>query len=490
MDYKKNKKICLLFTIITFFGLFFCIKSISKRIKSKRLINKTRLNANIANSVNTDLSISQMANNKAQNIALRPEFDKINNPYKNNEHWINVFVHGIVSLAPVLSLKTINHIKQDDIENTVYKDYVKNVRSDRFFCKNEPKQQEGLIAIDKNKVDSHSSCYAISQIFDMQFNNTINYYYTFGWSGLMSNAQRYIDAKKFYIELSAEIKKFNDKGIFPKIRLIGFSHGGTQCLYLSEVIKQEKLPLTFYVDELIMLGTPALDHTKVMINEPVFKKIYNLYSGSDRVQVLDFTQKHKHFSRRKIQSSPEFKISDKLLQVKLEILRPIKKRGGGLADPSLWQKSPPRHSMGIRKGSPGHCEWWFLEYTNTFYRKSFALNPLPILAIVPTILKSLNGIDLKPYKTDLYGNKVTVIIRPFEYYMLIDAADKTTMLEFLSKEQFNKFKDLVLQLNIKKTTKQEYNINVNKHIWEARVKVGDLEKEKIAISKRKTKKSK
>ena len=286
----------------------------------------------------------------------------------------------------------MNYISLDNLENTVYKEYVNNVRQNPFFCLHEPKQEIGLKPVDPEKNNTKNSANVIAKLFDMQFQNSTNYYYTFGWSGLMSNKERYKDAKKFYLALSEELKKFHEKGIYPKIRLIGFSHGGSTCLFIAKVIKDEKLPIIFNIDELILLGTPILEETKKLVTEPVFKKIYNFYSGSDRVQILDFSQENAHFSRRKFRSTKNSKINNNLLQIKLEVLRPVKNKNGKIIEPVKWEKSPARHSVGIRKNSPGHCEWWFLQYTNTFYRNTFALSPLPILAFIPTIINSLNNI--------------------------------------------------------------------------------------------------
>ncbi|KKP25544.1 MAG: hypothetical protein UR12_C0041G0003 [candidate division TM6 bacterium GW2011_GWF2_30_66] len=394
------------------------------------------------------------------------------------ETWINVFFHGAVSISPALSLETINKVKQDDLENTFYLEYVKNVRQNKFFSQNEPKQEVGLIPVDTKKINIQNSAYAISKLFDLQFLDTINYYYTFGWSGLMSDKARSNDAKNFYLEFSKEIKKFHNNGIFPKVRLIGFSLGGPTCLSIAKIIKTEKLPILFYIDELILIATPIFEEALTLVSEPIFKKIYNFYSGSDRVQVLDFSQKNRHFSKQLFESTKDFKIKDNLLQIKLEILRPIKNKNGKIILSPKWKPMLPRHSVGIRKSSPGHCEWWFLQYTSTLYRNTFALTPLPAVAFIPTIINNLNNNKIEPKKIKLFDNKVTVKIRPFEDYMEIESSRGKTKLNFLSKDKFNLFKDIVYNLNFTKITGQMYAEKVGVEIEKAKIKIKNYNKNK------------
>lgn len=477
MDGKNLKKYCLFLVIIIATG--FCIESLSKRIKTKLETRHKIAQSNI-NNLDTGININTEENISAKKSKL----------LTGRETWINIFVHGIISLTPVLSFKTMNHVKQDDLDNTVYIEYVKNARSNSFFCKNEPKQAVGLQKIEKDEIDRNSSCSTIAKLFDLQFQDSNNYYYTFGWSGLMSNKKRYQDAKNFYNQYSKEIQSFRDKGIYPKTRLICFSHGGSIGLEIGEVIKKENLPLLFNIDELILLGTPILDETRRFVNEPVFKKIYNFYSGSDRVQILDFSQENKHFSRRKFKAVKDFQPNNNLLQIKLEIFRPVKPKNGEIAKDVQWNLCPPRHSVGIRKASPGHCEWWFLKYTNNFYRDTFPFEPLPVVAFIPTIINNLNNSKFEPNKTKIFGNMINVKIRPFEHSMIIESGKTKTKLDFLSKEEFNLFKDIVYKLNIEKICKNRYSQEVNAVLNKAKSTIEEYNKNKEIVKRQEKKLSK
>ena len=128
-------------------------------------------------------------------------------------------------------------------------------------------------------------------------NYTKNYYYTYGWTGLLSRSARYNDAKEFLTLLEAEVAKFRAQGLNPKIRLIGYSHGGTVILGQLALVKQsEQLALNFTVNEAFLLGTPIQSDTDYLIDDPLFGKVYNIFSRSDRVQKLDFFSCGQFFS--------------------------------------------------------------------------------------------------------------------------------------------------------------------------------------------------
>ncbi len=51
--------------------------------------------------------------------------------------------------------------------------------------------------------------------------NRTNYYYTYGWSGLLSAKSRYNDAKKLFIALEQEVDRLKRQNLNPRIRIIG-----------------------------------------------------------------------------------------------------------------------------------------------------------------------------------------------------------------------------------------------------------------------------
>ncbi|MFC1842814.1 hypothetical protein ACFLYU_04105 [Candidatus Dependentiae bacterium] len=398
------------------------------------------------------------------------------------ETWLTVFFHGVISIAPVLSFETMGQIRNNKIENTVYEAYVNNARRNNFFNKNQIKQALGLRKIDRTRRDTNDACSVIANVMDLQYSwstaPTKNHYYTFGWSGLMTSDKRYQSAKKFYNAFSSEIKKFHDKGIYPKTRLIGFSHGGNVCLNIANVLKKEKLTKPFDVDELILLGMPVMDKTNFLVNNPLFKKTYHFYSSSDRVQFLDFSQPGKLFSRKKFRANKKQALTNNLLQVRVEMLRNINLKSGWglykeLSNKNNTKSKMSRHSSRIRKSSPGHCEWWFLSYTSKHYRDNFALAPLPFVAFIPTIISQMHNTEHTPNKTKIFGNQLTLRIRPFECSMAIKTRYSKKMAQFLSKEKFDLIKKTVDQYPFEKTKIKMCEEQINKEITKAKTRVAN-----------------
>lgn len=59
----------------------------------------------------------------------------ISNPKQ--EVWINVFVHGIMSIKPHVSWNNFMLFVKDEIEDTLYEKTVALMREDQFFHKNQ-----------------------------------------------------------------------------------------------------------------------------------------------------------------------------------------------------------------------------------------------------------------------------------------------------------------------------------------------------------------
>jgi len=408
------------------------------------------------------------------------------------EHWITVFSHGIISAAPLLSFDLIGRMMKNNLKGTFYEKYVYNVRRDRYFCQNQPMQELGLKIIDTQRTDADDGCPAMAQIFDLQSSwlhpdkKINNYYYTFGWEALLIHESRYEDAKKLHIALSQEIKKYRDRGINPKIRLIGFSHGASVLLNLGGVRQNENIEKNFEIDELILLGMPVQRNSDNYINAPLFKKVYNFYSKYDRIQVLDFSNPGKLFSRRKFKRRPNLQIPTNLMQVRLEMLRHNPKQDKWIKNSKKYRenirtgKLLPRHSHGVRNSSPGHCEWWFFGWTNKYYRDNFSIYPLPILALIPTIIDTINNTDLTYYYDKKLGNHLTLRLIPFQERMIIQNKYAQRTIDFLTENQLNQLKDVTKAFPFKKVTQKEYATRVDSIIEET--------KEEMSVQLAKTKK--
>ena len=150
------------------------------------------------------------------------------------------------------------------------------MRQEPFFYQNQAMQGFGLHKIDKTKVGPGLASSGLAKILDevtllSHGPRITNHYYTYGWSGLLSPTNRYKDSYGLYTAIEQELAKFKTQGITPKIRVIGYSHGGNVVLNLGAV--RQKMPVNkqLIIDESIILGTPIQKETDYLVNDPVFK---------------------------------------------------------------------------------------------------------------------------------------------------------------------------------------------------------------------------
>lgn len=306
------------------------------------------------------------------------------------EVWLNIFIHGIISIYPYLTVPNFFRFYYDKVENSVYAKTVELTRNDPFFYQNQTMQKPGLVPIDCSGVKPGYSAGALAYLFDLIFAIIIpdqqveNRYYTFGWSGLLSPSARYKDAKLLYQSLLQESARYQKQGYCPKIRLVSYSHGGNVVLNLPLVKKREGFDPSLYIDETWTFGMPVQIETDYCLNDSLFGLFIHNFSNHDRVQQLDFFSKNRFFSRRYFKERPGFKLPNKLIQVRWKITR----RAGHqkpVTNLSLdWYKNGARPLS--RNVSPGHTELWFFGWTAANYRKTLPLYPLPIVAIAPYAL--------------------------------------------------------------------------------------------------------
>ena len=183
-----------------------------------------------------------------------------------------------------------------------------------------------------NSVTTLDSSYHLRQIADTIVqsdpkNYPLDHFYIFGWSGKLNAQERTQAAQRLYQELLCLKAKYHRlHGHIPRTRIITHSHGGNIALQLAQV-KKETDNLT--IDELILLACPVQKKTMHYIEDPLFKKVYSLYSSLDMLQILapqfcyriDLKKGKRHYSKLKIPffSSRHFDPSDKLAQVKVKI---------------------------------------------------------------------------------------------------------------------------------------------------------------------------
>lgn len=332
-----------------------------------------------------------------------------------NSHWFTIFVHGTFGLRHNVSLNTIGQLWRDQIDNTPYKAKVETARQDSYFYLLQPIQERGL-----KKICLDGSAYRGPEIFACAYDAIARenltseqaHYFTFGWSGLLSAKQRLLESHDLYCQLKQEREKFKTKtGYYPKIRLIGYSHGGNLCLNLGNVRKEHPED-SFLIDNLILLGTPVQDTTRHLIHEPIFDKIYHLYSVGDMLQRIDIFSPRNLFSHKKFKGNDECPLPRKLTQIRIYI-----------SEKSQKTECQTRRR---RSKAPGHIELWFFGWTPALYRKSFPFYPLPFAVFIPYILAIVNkhmpaeqtiSLQIKPDCNALYlkskvHEKITIPFMP------------------------------------------------------------------------------
>lgn len=321
------------------------------------------------------------------------------NESPNKTVWVNVFVHGIISIKPTTTLANFFRFINDDFEDSPYSLTINNIRHNSFFYQNQTIQAPGLHTINiKNCAPGAAAC-IMARIFDKvtqlssAYNDIPSLYYTYGWSAILSRSARLEDATTFLLQLNDEIDRLRAQGFNPIVRLIGYSHGGTVILKLALAKRLYGINPHFEVEQAYLLGTPIQSDTDYLITDPLFKKIYNIYSRGDRFQKMDFFSAGQFFSERKFTSHchlPE--LPSKLTQVEIKLTRKPKGNGCCRSDCTVECCSGPWYKN-RRNVSPGHSELWFFGWTPMHYRKTFPFYPLPLVTFLPYIVDALDPLE-------------------------------------------------------------------------------------------------
>ncbi|MCX5922413.1 MAG: hypothetical protein NTX86_03725 [Candidatus Dependentiae bacterium] len=179
----------------------------------------------------------------------------------------------------------------------------------------------------------NQNCYLLRELADTITNTDpqrfpFDNFYIFGWSGELSERTRKEAALELYQQLKELTVSYYEKyKVKPNIRLITHSHGGNVALNLTQV--KNHLDKEFTIKELILLACPVQKKTMDYIHDPLFEKIYALYSSLDLWQVLapqflyrtEVHIKNKKVIRSKMPlfSERRFPSNPKLAQIKIKI---------------------------------------------------------------------------------------------------------------------------------------------------------------------------
>jgi pimeloyl-ACP methyl ester carboxylesterase len=369
-----------------------------------------------------------------------------------------------MSIQPHLNCENIIRFASDDIENSLYAKTVEYMREDDYFFLNQAMQEIGLKKINLEDLQPGHATAAIATLYDevsrINHPHDDNHYYTFGWSALMSHSARYKDSERLLAALVAEVQKMKAQGINPKIRIIGYSHGGNVCLNLAAAYDNSRPEEPLHVDELILVAVPLQTETEQLVANPLFKRVYNLFSDKDRVQPIDFFSRNRFLSRKTFKNKGQFKKLEKLTQVEFKFTRKVqsKRNNKKRHDYCLDFDNPgvvAGRGPSLRDCSPGHLEFWFFGWSPRHYRPSFIMHPLPCFIVLPYIIHQIKELEeelINPYV-------IIADIRPEFELMVLKQRDHNTftkVLPFLSHSDMNELRTTANKAMIDSSFEDEY----------------------------------
>lgn len=274
-------------------------------------------------------------------------------PLTPTKHVLVVFVHG--TLFPVPTHNGISGLLSHH-KKSLYETYIDLTRMESFH-KYMPIGTYGLKPVTSQadcSIGTHwaeQACTAAFRCVD-QYANAAVYFYTFGWSGALNKKIRLTYGKQLHKELTTQVatllKQKNITRSNLEVIVMAHSHGGNVALNMATTTPTSDLPL---VDKLILLGTPIQKETALLVENTLFKRVYNVYSRGDSIQTLDFFSTNGSSKRRF-----DAITSQKLIQINVAI----------------------DHNL------PGHIELYFFNGAkNLLYRGSLAIDPLPVFVFMP-----------------------------------------------------------------------------------------------------------
>lgn len=417
---------------------------------------------------------------------------------QNDQAWMTVFIHG--SYGSTLGLLSIPRVLDDNVRGSAYREVNRRLREDDSFFSEQPVLTRGLTRIFpsfdlQTTKGKKYSAYPLVKAYDLIDEHLSpergeQFFYTFGWTGLMSQNSRRYESIRLYNALVKEILRLKEQGKNPKIRLVAHSHGGNLGLNLAaistvlslkslnheqkfsededtdrsvramlEIIKglpsRANMPSRtgqkildyvpelkdLVIDELILFGTPIQPETQGFCSYPIFKKIFNFYSGEDFIQRFDWVSTRRYFSDQRFShekfSSPQVEQMQfpQIIQARIMIGRQWSKRPGVITSdsqmtstatnqaslsisPSWWQRMFLGKKSAERvSADPTHKEFWFISWPDysSGTRHEVGLLPLPIMILTPMFLKLL-----EPFK---YMHDIDINIRLNNKFVKASVAD-------------------------------------------------------------------
>ena len=359
--------------------------------------------------------------------------------------WTTIFVHGSFNFP--LALLNVMSLFSDNVENTAYAHIIAKLRMQDYFKQEQPILNLGLEPVTptftctdneyKYAVYPLLQCYAALEQKVWSLTAATDSFYTFGWSGLLSQRQRRIEAVRLYNALLPLHQT--------KIRLIAHSHGGNVCLNLAAINKARAILSTWndtdiatfltqpkptpyaetcaafvhylqtlpaksvagieaqqqhdyrpegpylIIDELITLGTPLQQETIACYFDESFKATTNVYSLQDNVQGSDRISTRYDTCQQYLAQPSE---SDSLhgRNICVSVHRPVHANSTTAKQSFSWIRqfwhfiTAADDTNETQSLDPTHKDLWFLGWNSEYCQTKSPLYPLPIVSILPLIM--------------------------------------------------------------------------------------------------------
>lgn len=209
-----------------------------------------------------------------------------------------IFIHGTFQAG--CTLFNLRHALNDNFnQQTWYERTIELSRTQGFAEKSDLMLGLGLIDITQDvhapqfsPYNIHKAAFHIVRTFNtivqaIQPSKHTEYrYYTFGWSGLLSEKQRELSAQELYNKLKELHAYYTNEADSISFELHTHSHGAQLALYLGAIWKQKND--RHFTIERIVLSAPPLYYQKAQhAYAGLFKQVINIYSEGDTIQIMD-----------------------------------------------------------------------------------------------------------------------------------------------------------------------------------------------------------
>lgn len=212
-------------------------------------------------------------------------------------HTIVVFIHGTVQSGTSILLDSERTWKDIFNGESLSEQILHAARKEKLSYKSDLMLDYGLIEIPAAVLTQHQvseeeqqyAAYHIVRLFHRlqpDHLHTTYHYYTFGWSGLLSETERKRAAGELYTSLMHERTRLLKHTAKVTCELYGYSHGGQLILHLPTIRSQQK-DKDFTIERVVLSGTPLYYNNARNILRGMFKQIINCYSLGDAVQICD-----------------------------------------------------------------------------------------------------------------------------------------------------------------------------------------------------------